>query len=68
MSIPSNRDAVVLSVRSLQNRIPSQARLMAFKAGITALEADLAALPEPVNHKLYRQLADLERFLDDNRR
>jgi phage head maturation protease len=67
VSVPSNRDAVVLSVRSLQNRTPGQARLMAFKAGITALEADLAALPAPPNHKLYRQLAELEQFLNDRR-
>jgi HK97 family phage prohead protease len=68
VSIPSNRDAVVLSARSLQNRTPGQARLMAFKAGITALEADLASLPAPPNHQLYRQLAELEKFLTDRRR
>ncbi len=68
VSIPSNRDAVVLSARSLQNRTPGQAHLLAYKAAIDAFEADLATLPAPVNHQLYRQLDELERYLDDNRR
>jgi hypothetical protein len=67
VSIPSNRDAVVLSVRSLQNRTPGQAHLLAFKARITALETDLAALPAPPNHRIYAQLAELEQFINDRR-
>jgi HK97 family phage prohead protease len=67
VTIGANQDARVLTSRGLRGRTPGQARLMAFKAGITALEADLASLPAPPNHKLYRQLAELEQFINDRR-
>jgi hypothetical protein len=67
--IPSNRDARVLAARSLDRQGLHHAHLLAAQARISALEADLAALPAPAAPtslgKAYSDLSDLQDFITD---
>jgi phage head maturation protease len=66
---PANEEAQILAVRSMSER--HSMKLMAVKAQIMALEADLAALPrvtrgaDPALADAYDMLRDLTAFLAD---